>query len=143
MECQRPAGNDTSSPPRTTRRGQQLVKAGARAQARGGAGSAGELGVLPRSWASAHAPRYAPHVDDTHPEIERQMLEGYRRMTGAQKLARVGALTRASRQLALARVREEHPLANLRELQLRVAALRFDRTTMVRAFGWDPDEHGA
>ena len=82
-------------------------------------------------------------MQDTHPEIERRMLEGYRRMTAAQKLARVDALTRASRQIALARIREEHPAADAHELKLRLAALRFERATMIRAFGWDPDEHGA
>lgn len=86
---------------------------------------------------------YALRVQDTHPEIERRMLDGYRRMTDAQKLLRVDALTRASRQLALVRIREEHPTADARELQLRLAALRFDRATMIRAFHWDPHEHGA
>ena len=71
------------------------------------------------------------------------MIAGYRRMTDAQKLARVDALTRTVRQLALARIRQEHPEADARELRLRLAALRFDRETMIRAFGWDPREHGA
>ena len=62
------------------------------------------------------------------------MIAGYRRMTDAQKLARVDALTRAVRQLPLARIREEHPNADTRELRLRLAALRFDRQTMIRAF---------
>lgn len=82
-------------------------------------------------------------MQDTHPDIERRMLDGYRRMTAAQKLARVDALTRASRQLALARIRAEHPTAGGHELALRLAALRFERSTMIRVFGWDPREHGA
>ncbi len=64
-------------------------------------------------------------------------------MSAQQKLARVDALTRAARQLALSRIREEHPRADARELQLRLAALRFGRETMIRALGWDPREHGA
>ncbi len=87
--------------------------------------------------------RYARRMRDTHPEVERLMLEGYRRMTAAQKLRRVDALTQATRQLALCRIREQYPLATARELKLRLAALRFDRATMMRAFGWDPREHGA
>ena len=67
------------------------------------------------------------------------MVEAYRRMTPAQKLRRVHELTRATRQLARARLREEHPVASERELTLRIAALRLDRTTMIRAFGWDPE----
>lgn len=71
------------------------------------------------------------------------MIDAYRRMSDAQKLARVDALTRTVRQLALVRIRAEHPDADARELRLRLAALRFDRETMIRAFGWDPREHGA
>lgn len=70
------------------------------------------------------------------------LIDAYRRMSPAQKLRRVHELTRAARQLALARLREEHPRASPRELDLRLAALRFDRETMVRAFGWDPREQG-
>lgn len=68
------------------------------------------------------------------------MVEGYRRMPPAQKLRRAWELTRATRLLAMARLREEHPAADDRELALRLAALRFDHDTMVRVFGW---EHGA
>ncbi len=82
-------------------------------------------------------------VRDTSSEADRIMLEAYRRMTPAEKLRRVCELTRATRLLAMARLREEHPQADERELQLRLAALRFDRRTMIRVFGWDPREHGA
>ncbi|MBI2892314.1 MAG: hypothetical protein HYY06_02095 [Deltaproteobacteria bacterium] len=79
---------------------------------------------------------------DTRPEVEQMLLEAYRGMSPSQKLRRVHELTRAARQLALARLREEHPQAGPRELALRLAALRFDPETMVRAFGWDPGEQG-
>ena len=69
------------------------------------------------------------------------MIAAYRRMTPAQKLARVAALTEASRQLAAIGIRERFPDASAREVALRLAAMRFDRETMIRAFGWDPREH--
>lgn len=71
------------------------------------------------------------------------MIEGYRRMTPGQRVARMSSLTRSVRRLALSRIRAEHPEADEHELMLRLAALRFDRETMIRAFGWDPREHGA
>jgi hypothetical protein len=86
---------------------------------------------------------YTVRVNDTHPEIERRIIDGYRRMTAARKLERVADLTRTCRALALARLRGEHPNASERELALRLASLRFDRETMIRAFAWDPQAHGA
>jgi len=81
-------------------------------------------------------------MNDTRPEVAALMLEAYRRMSPAQKVHRVWELTRATRQLALARLREEYPEDSERTLQLRLAALRFGRETMIAAFGWDPREHG-
>lgn len=59
---------------------------------------------------------------DTDPAIEAFLVEGYRRMTPAQKLELVGALTRTVRQLALADVRRRYPNADEREQALRVAS---------------------
>lgn len=86
--------------------------------------------------------RYDPLMDDTRPEVRRMMLEGLRRMTPAEKLARVRSLTIAVQQLALAGIRVRHPGISDREAQLRLASLRLDRATMIRVFGWDPAEHG-
>lgn len=61
-------------------------------------------------------------------------------MTPAERLARTCDLSLAVRQLALARLRTEHPNAAARELRLRLAALTIDAETMRRAFGWDPAE---
>jgi len=80
--------------------------------------------------------------DDTHPAIAERILEGYRRMSPAEKLARVDALWRSGRQLALAGIRARHGVTGEREERLRIAALELDRDTMVRVFGWDPAEHG-
>jgi hypothetical protein len=52
--------------------------------------------------------------NDTHPAIEAILIEGYRRMTPAQKLRRVEDLTRTVRQLALQDIRRRYPHADER-----------------------------
>ena len=61
--------------------------------------------------------------EDTSPDAERVLIEGYRRMTAARKAAQVASLTKAVQQLALARLRSEDPGASERDLRLRLAAL--------------------
>ena len=75
--------------------------------------------------------------NDTHPRIEGLLIDGYRRMSPAQKLERVRALTRAVQELALLDVRRRHPNADEREQALRVASRWIEPDLMVRAFGWD------
>jgi hypothetical protein len=79
---------------------------------------------------------------DTDPAVEERQLEAWRRMTPAEKLRIVSELVRASEELALAGIRERHPQAKDRELELRLASLRLDRETMVRWLGWDPEREG-
>jgi len=80
--------------------------------------------------------------DDTPPEVERILIEGYRKMTAAQKVARVRDLNWTLIQLALADLRARHPDDDEHTLRLRLASRTYDRETMIAAFGWDPDEHG-
>jgi hypothetical protein len=64
-------------------------------------------------------------------------------MTPAERMARVVSLNRALDQLARAGIRARHGEGlSEAEVRLRLAALRLDRQTMIRAFGWDPDAHG-
>ena len=79
---------------------------------------------------------------DTHPKIEALILEGYRRMSVAEKMARVVAMSRAVQELALVDVRRAHPEADEREIALRLASRRLDAETMRIAFGWDPATKG-
>jgi hypothetical protein len=82
-------------------------------------------------------------ISDTSPEVEAILLEGYRRMSPAEKLARVLDLNRAVEELARARLRRQYgPDLSEREERLRLAALHLDRETMIRVFDWDPDVHG-
>ncbi len=82
-------------------------------------------------------------LDDTAPQVEAILVEGYRRMSATDKLRQVADLTRSCQQVALAGIRGRHgaDLAE-RELRLRLASLWLDRATMVAAFGWDPDREG-
>lgn len=80
---------------------------------------------------------------DTPPEVEAILLEGYRRMSPAEKLGRVLDLNRAVEDLARARLRKQYgPNLPEREERLRLAALHLDRETMIRVFDWDPEVHG-
>lgn len=80
---------------------------------------------------------------DTHPQIQQILIEGYRKMTPAQKLERVAALNRALDQLATARIKATYGAdISDRELKLRLVALRLDREVMIKVFSWDPVEQG-
>lgn len=79
---------------------------------------------------------------DTDPRIEAILIEGYRRMSPAEKLERVRSLTRAVQQLALLDIRRRHPDADEREQALRLASRWIEPELMLRAFGWDVREVG-
>jgi hypothetical protein len=83
-----------------------------------------------------------PQSLDTDPAVEERQIDAWRRMTAAEKLHIVSELVRASEELALAGLKQRHPTATGRELELRLAALRLDRETMVRWLGWDPELEG-
>jgi hypothetical protein len=80
---------------------------------------------------------------DTARRAEAVVIEGYRRMSVADKLRRVADLTEAILELAAARIRRQYGAEiSERELRLRLASLWLDRSTMCRAFGWDPEKKG-
>ncbi len=83
-----------------------------------------------------------PLFDDTPPEVEAVLIEGYRRMSPAKKLDRVRDLNWTLQQLAIAELRRRYPEDDERTLRLRWASRKFDRPTMIAAFGWDPGEGG-
>jgi len=83
---------------------------------------------------------YKTQSPDTPRHIEEMLFEGYRRMSAAEKLERVGRLGQMIKSVVLADLRAQFPDAGKRELDLRYAARMFDRETMRAAFGWAPDE---
>jgi hypothetical protein len=80
--------------------------------------------------------------DDTHPAIQAILIEGYRKMSSAQKLERVRAPNHTVQQLALMDIRRRHPEADEREQSLRLASRWIEPDLMLRAFGWDVRKMG-
>jgi len=109
-----------------------------------GANGSFHLSQVPRrlSRSTLHRMPARTQSRDTSAEIERRQVDAWRAMGPAQKLAIVSQLTLATEELARAGIRERHPNATGREIELRLGALRLDRDTMIRVFGWDPQKHG-
>lgn len=79
---------------------------------------------------------------DTHPDAERILIEGYRRMSDGEKMRCMAELSILAKHLAAEDVRHRYPNANEREVQLRVASRWLDADLMRKAFNWDPDTEG-
>lgn len=63
-------------------------------------------------------------------------------MSPTDKLKRVFSLNQMIGQLQCARITAGFGEMPDREMRLRLASLRLGRETMVKAFGWDPEEKG-
>ena len=85
---------------------------------------------------------YRTQSPDTSREAEERQFDYWRALTPAQKARIVAGLTRMTNQLARAGIRMRNPQATSREIDLRLMALRVDRATMIKFFGWDPDREG-
>lgn len=85
-----------------------------------------------------HAPAYA----DTDPRVMEVWIDTLRRRSFDEKLAMVFEMIEMGMELTRRGVRMRHPEADEREVFLRAAAIRLGRDLMIRAYGWDPDEHG-
>lgn len=79
---------------------------------------------------------------DTPSEIQKILIDGYRRMTPQQKFKTVNELNKSILQLALARIRAQYGDISEREQRLHLASLWLDRETMIKVFGWDPKIKG-
>jgi hypothetical protein len=79
---------------------------------------------------------------DTSPQIERIIIEHYRRLSAAEKFKIVDDLTRAAISLTMSGVRNQHPASGEHEFRLRTASRWLDAELMRRAYGWDPDVEG-
>ena len=79
--------------------------------------------------------------EDTDPKALAVFIELHRKMTPAERVARVFEMAAFQEGLQRSSVRSMYPQAGEREVFLRVAARRLDRETMIRVYGWDPDLH--
>jgi hypothetical protein len=75
-----------------------------------------------------------PLAVDTPPEIEAMQIEGWRRMTAAEKATLIIGLTQATFDLSLAGIRHRYPAASAREQFLRRAILLYGRDLAARAY---------
>lgn len=66
-----------------------------------------------------------------------------RSKTPGERIEMVFELTDFALRMAESGVRVRHPDASEREIFLRSAALRLPRELMIRAYGWDPEQHAA
>lgn len=82
-----------------------------------------------------------PMDRDTTPEARRVLVEGLRRMTPSQKLARVRSLNRSVEQMARAGIRMRHPNADEAEIRIRLARLWLDDATLEAIVGPLPEGH--
>ena len=78
---------------------------------------------------------------DTDPRAMEVWLDLLRKMPAGDKLKLTLDLTRFALQMSEMGVRSRHPQADDREVFLRVAALHLGRDLMIRAYGWDPEQH--
>jgi hypothetical protein len=85
---------------------------------------------------------YRPQSPDTSVAADRILFEHYRELGLEGRVALVFELNRRADEAALVGIRERHPDADDQELRLRLAALKYPRELMIRAFGWDPVERG-
>jgi hypothetical protein len=78
---------------------------------------------------------------DTDPRAMEVWLDLQRQMPAGEKIAAVFAASQFVLQMYEAGVRSQYPHATEREIFLRTAARHVSRDLMIRAYGWDPDEH--
>jgi hypothetical protein len=81
-------------------------------------------------------------LSDTDPGAERVMIELARAMPDWKKIEQVCSMIETTRALATSGLRERYPNASEEEMKKRLAALVFDRETVIEVYGWDPEVEG-
>lgn len=80
------------------------------------------------------------YYTDTQPEIEAKQARLLRDTPSWRKMQMLTALTRASRQLAFAGLRQRYPQASEEQLRRRLAGLLLGEELATRFYGKHPDE---
>jgi hypothetical protein len=83
-----------------------------------------------------------PLARDTSIEAETLLFDHYGSLEVHEKTEIIADLNGQMDRIALVGIRERHPDASEREQHLRLAALKYGRELMVKAFGWDPELQG-
>jgi hypothetical protein len=87
------------------------------------------------------AMQHPPAFQDTDPRALEIWMNVLRSKTPGERIEIAFNLTEFALQMAESGVRARFPGAPEREIFLRCAALRIPRDLMIRAYGWDPEEH--
>jgi hypothetical protein len=75
-----------------------------------------------------------PLALDTSPDVERLQIEGWRRMSPAEKARTVTALTTAAIDMTMAGIRHRHPNESLESHKMRLAEILLGPDLAHRAF---------
>jgi hypothetical protein len=87
------------------------------------------------------AVKHPQPYSDTDPRAMEVWLDLQRKMPVGDKISAVLAASRFVLQMYEAGVRSQYPNADDREVFLRLAARHLSRDLMIRAYGWDPEQH--
>jgi len=81
-------------------------------------------------------------LSDTSLDAERVLIELARAVPDAKKIDQLFDLIQTVRMFGMAGLRRRYPEASEEELSKRMAALLFDRETVIEVYGWDPQTEG-
>ncbi len=76
-------------------------------------------------------------MDDTHPRVRAKLDELYRSLDPVQKVEIILRLNRTMDDVALVGIYERHPGCSEHEARLHLAALKYGRELVEKAYGWD------
>jgi hypothetical protein len=76
---------------------------------------------------------YRPQAQDTSEAVDRMLMDAYRRMSPAEKMDRVRALSRAAHQAAAAGIRLRQPEASEADIRIILAVRRLGEDIVRRA----------
>lgn len=83
-----------------------------------------------------------PGKSDTHPALEPIIIDGYRKMTTAQRFNMAIEMSDAIRDLAKIGILKRHPGISDEELLKRLGGLVLGRELSMKVNGWDPETEG-
>jgi len=81
-------------------------------------------------------------LSDTDPETERVLIELVRATPDGKKISQIFEAIETARSLAVVGLKSRYPHASEEELKKRLAALVFDRQTVIKVYDWDPEVEG-
>ena len=81
-----------------------------------------------------------PGKSDTDPIMEPILIEGYRKMSSAEKLKMALEMSETIRDLAKTGIKKRHPGISDEELLKRLGALLLGRELSIKVNGWDPEK---